>query len=568
MDNDDDQPDPAGPTAAGAAAASSGARHFRASTRALRRWPHRLLVGANVVVLLLITASAVVAGYVVFELDQIHRIRAGGLVVAPRTYVIIKGKKVRVASSSSPPFTVLLVGSDSRAGDNSGPSTGNDIANSENLSDSIILARVSPATHQAALLSIPRDLWVSIPGVGMGKINAAFAGGDPTRLIEVIEQDLGIPVNHFAEVSFHSFEQIADAIGGVEQYFPTPAFDQYSNLKVTKAGCVNLIGAQALAFVRSRHYYYQEPGQYPEPQLVPESDLGRIQRQQAFIKNAIDKIKREGDLTNPVTLTSLVGSITRNLTVDNTFSDGELITLAEDFSHVDANAIPNTTYPVQNYFVDGTDALSGIPAADAATIAQFESVGTVDAGTSATSSTSQVTAGRGTGSRVGATTTTSTTVAPGDISVEVENGSGVAGQAGAAGADLEGAGYVLAGTDDAADFDYVANVVDYGPEGLAAARTLQASLAGGATLTADPSLTGTSLVLITGSAWDGLGTAPSPGTSSPTTPASTTTVTVPPSAGTIYGSSPTVEADSSSYVHGVYIPPGREPGQAVETCGN
>jgi LCP family protein required for cell wall assembly len=527
-----------------------------------------MLVTANIVVLLLLAASAAIGGYALDQLNSINRVKVSDLTKAPQQYVIIKGKRVRVASTSSPPFTVLLVGSDSRAGDNSGPNTGNASTNSENLSDSIILARVSPATHQAALLSIPRDLWVSIPGLGMAKINEAFAGGDPTRLIQVIEQDLGIPINHFAEVSFESFQQIANAIGGVPQYFPSAAYDHYSGLEVGQKGCVNLKGAEALAFVRSRHYYYVEPGEGAQPQEIPESDLGRIQRQQAFIKNAIEKIRRNGDLTNPVTLPSLVNSITKNLTVDNTFSDSQLISLAEDFSHINANSIPNTTYPVQNYVVDGADALSGLPEADAATVAQFEAVGTVAAGTEpGPVATSKKTGGK-TGAKTGSTVTTpatATTVAHGTISVEVENGSGASNQATEASSDLESAGYVVSGSTDAATYDYTANVVEYGPDGLAAARTLQSSLAGGATLEADPSLTGSSLTLVTGSAWDGLG---DDSHTTTTSPSSTTTVTVPPAAGTIYGSSATVEPDSSSYVHGVYIPPGREPGEAVQTCGD
>jgi LCP family protein required for cell wall assembly len=421
----------------------------------LRRWPRRVLISANVLVFLTIAATAGAVGYANYAFAQIHRETVKDLVTGPsKSYVIINHKKIKVVGGSKKaPFTVLLVGSDSRAGAvNSGLDVGNTTTQSENLSDSIILARVAPATHQIALLSIPRDLWVSVPGLGMGKINSAFSGGDPSRLIQVIEKNLGIPVNHFAEVSFDAFEQIADAIGGVEQYFPTPAYDLESGLRVAKAGCVDLKGAQALAFVRSRNYFFTEPGDQPTLQLEPESDLGRIQRQQAFIKNAIEKIERSGDLENPIKLADIITSITKNLTVDSTFSNGELISLAESFKGLDANRVPNTTYPVQNYDVNGTDALTGVPKADAAVVAQFESVGTVKSATKKTTTT---------------TTSTSTTVA-------------------------------------------------------------------GAT----------------------------------TTSTSSTTTTVPSATGTIYGSDTTVTPTSSSYYHGVYIPPGREPGQKVETCGD
>ena len=107
-------------------------------------------------------------------------------------------------------------------------------------------------------------------------------------LVQTVQQDLGIKINHFAVVDFSTFVQIADSIGGVYQYFPAPARDIFSNLVVAHAGCVLLKGSQALAFVRSREYQYYLNGTW-QYQLVPESDLARIQRQQAFIKLALKK---------------------------------------------------------------------------------------------------------------------------------------------------------------------------------------------------------------------------------------------------------------------------------------
>jgi len=553
-------------------------RHFRVAGP-LRRWPRRVLVTANVLVLALIVLGVGAYAYTQHALGQIHRTHVPGL--APTSsggYIKIGNKRVKVPDKASPPFTVLLIGSDSRAGAaHSGLDVGNTTTNSENLGDSIILARVSPATHQLALLSIPRDLWVSIPGMGMGKINSAFSGGNPKRLIEVIEKDLGIPVNHFAEVDFDAFEQIASAIGGVKQYFPTPAFDPNSNLKVTKAGCVTLTGKQALAFVRSRDYYYIEPGQSAALQQEPESDLARIQRQQAFIKNAIDKIKRQGLLSDPLKLTSIISAVTKNLTVDSTFSNKQLLSLAESFRHLNANSIPNQTYPVQNYDGGGTDALTGIPSADAAVVAQFEAVGTVaDHGHKKPATKKHATKKTsGPTNRSAPASTPSTTVPHASISVSVQNGNGLIHQASTAATALQAAGYTISGTGDAGSYSYPRNVIEYGPGGVGAARTLRASLAGGATLTPVSSLSGNDLELIVGNSWKGLGsgggsstTSSSSSSSSSSSTSSSTTVTVPPAAGTIYGSSTDVTPDSSSYVHGVYIPPGREPGQKVQTCGD
>ena len=330
-------------------------------------------------VFVLIAGAATVVGYASYELGTIHRVKVKGLTaVAPSATA---GSRPKTASAIAP-FTMLIVGSDTRALKKGvGLDIGNTSTNPENLSDSIILARVDPGHHKLALLSIPRDLFVSIPGIGTTKINAAFAGNNASRLIQVITDDLGIPINHYAAVNFYSFEQIASAIGGVPQFFPTPAYDLESGLQVPKAGCVNLKGAQALAFVRSRNYFYVLGG-VSHLQVSPESDLGRIQRQQAFIKAAIKKIEHSGDLTNPVTLTRLIGSVTKNLSVDSEFSDSQLVRLAENFSNVNANAIPNLTYPVVNN--QSGSGLIGVPAADAATVKKFEDLGAPTPATKAT----------------------------------------------------------------------------------------------------------------------------------------------------------------------------------------
>ena len=85
------------------------------------------------------------------------------------------------------------------------------------------------------MLSIPRDLWGNIPGQGQNRINSAFDTG-ANLLVQTIQADLGIPVNHYVEVNFDTFRDISNAVGGVNFYFPTPAKDAYSLLNITQAG--------------------------------------------------------------------------------------------------------------------------------------------------------------------------------------------------------------------------------------------------------------------------------------------------------------------------------------------
>lgn len=171
--------------------------------------------------------------------------------------------------SRSQPTTILVLGVDRRA-EESGPAR----------SDSLILAGRNAASGQAALLSIPRDLWVTIPGVGEQRINAALVFGyvadDPTagpRLaVDTVTQQFGLPVDRYLLLDFQTFVRLVDALGGVEVDVPAPITDTQfptADYGVTTihfdAGRQILDGERALIYVRTRH---------------ADGDFGRSQRQQ------------------------------------------------------------------------------------------------------------------------------------------------------------------------------------------------------------------------------------------------------------------------------------------------
>ena len=329
------------------------------------RWPRRVLIIANLVVICLLALGAGAYAYVQWRLGQVNRIHVNGLVAPGQD-----GQSP--PASAGPPLTILAVGSDTRSlGKGSSDIFGNPGAVTGQRSDTIMLLRVVPATASIALMSIPRDLLVPVEGMGTTRINATFNSG-PDLLISTIEKDLGIDINHFMVVNFYSFTQIADALGGVYQYFPTPARDLYSDLSVPHAGCVLLKGGQALAFVRSREYQYYLNGSW-QYQLVPESDLARIQRQQDFVKLAIKKAEQVGP-TNPLALNTVIGGVTSSLSVDDTFSNSLMLSLARVLRHANAAGIPDWTYPtVNSYEVPG--ALDPVPYQDQAMVKQFLSYG-------------------------------------------------------------------------------------------------------------------------------------------------------------------------------------------------
>ncbi len=182
----------------------------------------------------------------------------------------------------------LLVGSDSRAFVDSAQDAqrfGSSQTQSGQRSDTIMVAHVDGGKGTGFLLSFPRDLWVDIPGIGHAKINAAFNAG-PQRLIETIEQDFDVPISHYLQVDFAGFRKIVDAIGTIPISFPAPAQDAYSGLHVSEAGCRRLSGQDALAYVRSRYYESFVNGRW---QTDPTSDLGRIKRQQYFLRTLADE---------------------------------------------------------------------------------------------------------------------------------------------------------------------------------------------------------------------------------------------------------------------------------------
>lgn len=176
----------------------------------------------------------------------------------------------------------LLVGSDSREG------LGGDFIGSEDdvggqRSDTIMILH-QERNGGAALMSVPRDLWVPIHGKDQSnRVNAAFNDG-PLALVATVSDALDIPIHHYVEVDFQGFQNIVEEIGGVDLCLPAPARDTHSGLD-HPGGCVRVGGTQALAYARSR-FYQQWNGN--EWETDGRADLGRIERQQTFIRAAVN----------------------------------------------------------------------------------------------------------------------------------------------------------------------------------------------------------------------------------------------------------------------------------------
>jgi LCP family protein required for cell wall assembly len=240
---------------------------------------------------------------------------------------------------------VLLIGSDSRA--NFTPADvaayGNQTTAGGQRSDVVKIVHVVPATGRVSILSIPRDTMVTVAGdtsqTGKyNRINATYDQG-PDQLVQTIEANFGIAIEHVVQINFVGFRGAVDAIGGVNLDFPFPAKDTYTGLNITTAGCQHLNGGYSLAVARSRHYEYYEDGYW---QGDGTSDFGRIQRQNAFLKALINQAEKQ---YNPLTLNAFIGSVVQGVTIDSTFNIAELTSLAREFRAFASDTLATGTLP-------------------------------------------------------------------------------------------------------------------------------------------------------------------------------------------------------------------------------
>lgn len=181
------------------------------------------------------------------------------------------------------------------------------------LADTIMVLSLKPKTHEVAILSIPRDLWVNLGDYGDAKINAAYAYGlknDPkeggaTLLGKSIQEVTGLPLDYYIVVDFAGFEKAIDVLGGVDitvdrtftdYFYPTLNYE-YQTISFSE-GKQHLNGDQALKFVRSRHGNNGEG-----------SDFARAKRQQKIIVAAKDKLFSLATILNPLKINGLVDSL-------------------------------------------------------------------------------------------------------------------------------------------------------------------------------------------------------------------------------------------------------------------
>ena len=244
-----------------------------------------------------VVVAVVVAAVLLFYHDYTQ------LTSPPPSFVHAENQIDTLPQANSPAIA-LVIGSDHRYSDGSAPAR----------SDTLMLVRIDPRTHLISLLSLPRDLYVNIPGYGMDKINAAYSDGGPKLALETVKEVTGLHVNYLIGVNFHGFTSLVNELGGVyipvdQAYIHTtaendalPPGERWSAIDILP-GYQLLDGANALAFARFRH---------------TDSDFYRTARQQTFLHAFEQKVSSRFhgiSVTDFGTIRSIIHTIAGNVDV-------------------------------------------------------------------------------------------------------------------------------------------------------------------------------------------------------------------------------------------------------------
>lgn len=230
---------------------------------------------------------------------------------------------------------VLLIGHDARPGE------------SRSRADAIHIAGVDTKTMKGGILNFPRDSYVSIPGVGRGRVNEALYHGGPELLARTLESLTGITIDYWVVMGFEGFQSAVGALGGVEMKLPTSIYDVGASGARLDAGKQVLTGWQALAYARARKVFQG-------------GDVQRTTNQGRFLLAALKKLGRE-TASNPAKIFKWMSAVERygnsDLSADEMFELGVLA------SQVKKQDVGNVTIPTSGGFVGPASVLFISPGA-------------------------------------------------------------------------------------------------------------------------------------------------------------------------------------------------------------
>jgi LCP family protein required for cell wall assembly len=299
---------------------------------------HRRTVLRVIVTTLLVLALATAATVVIAWRTLDDKVLPGAPIV---------NAKPKPTPIGGEPLNILVIGSDTRAGE------GNDIDGEEDTgnSDVTILVHVSGDRKEVYGVSLPRDALVSrpdctgpdgetVPGGDLEMFNSAFRVGGEACTVKMVGELTGVYIDHYVSVDFNGFKEMVDAIDGVTVCIPEDVDDPKTGISF-EAGTQVLDGEQSLAYVRERS------------QLSANSDIGRMKRQQAFVASMINKVVSAGTLTRPHRVYRFVEAVADSIVVDPELASLEaLVELARQFRKTDLDDIEFITVPFTTYEPD------------------------------------------------------------------------------------------------------------------------------------------------------------------------------------------------------------------------
>lgn len=222
-------------------------------------------------------------------------------------------------------LNILILGSDSRDPDKT----------SGSRTDTIILAHLPKDRSSAQLISIPRDTWVFVPPAqngrrgGHAKINASYAWGGVPLMVQTVEKFAGVRIDNVAIIDFAGFEQIIDALGGVDIDVDESFTSIHEPHRKFEKGRQRVNGAAALDYARERYAF-------------ADGDFARIRHQQQVIKAILDKAASRGLLANPARLNGFVRATADAVSVDETLS---ILDMATELRHLRSGNLTFLTSP-------------------------------------------------------------------------------------------------------------------------------------------------------------------------------------------------------------------------------
>ena len=299
----------------------------------------KIFTGISIAVLAISAISALAFGTVTASINKID---------------VFSGIDKRPEKKSTA-MNYLLVGSDTREGLSKAElkalRVGSVATAAGKRSDTMLLVHISKARDKAVMISIPRDTFALIPEhtsktgklipAVHSKINSSFNWGGAPLLIQTIEEMTDLKIDHYIEINFAGFARIVDSIGGVEVCTKKNINDPKSHL-VLEAGVHTLNGIESLKYVRTREFDGM-------------GDLGRMQRQQAFMSAVLRKATSAGVLLNPVTIASFINSALSAVTTDSELKNSDLIALAKQMKSLSTSSVRTLTVPLSdlNYYSNG-----------------------------------------------------------------------------------------------------------------------------------------------------------------------------------------------------------------------